>query len=234
MASCGEDKLTWKESDNGLFNLGSAYKIATDQVIVDSFRGKWIWKSKVLPRIQSFVWLCYHESIGVRECLNHRCMLLDTQCPLCHTSNESILHALRDCNLVKHIWNQLGENRVNRSFFSSNLQEWLEENGTKQQVIGCHTIPWSTVFLFAIWLIWKHRNQVVFKEQRLNLNLAKEIARRALEYNFVAGPHKEAIMRIFKPVRWCKLANGWVKLNTDGSSLGNPGQAGGEMKMEIG
>ena len=74
----------------------------------------------------------------------------------------------------------------------------------------------------------------MFKEQRLNLNLAKEIACRALEYNFVAGPHKEAIMRIFKPVRWCKLVNGWVKLNTDGSSLGNPSQVGGEMKIEIG
>ena len=67
----------------------------------------------------------------------------------------------------------------------------------------------------------------MFKEQRPNLNLAKEIARRALENNFVAGPHKEAITQIFKPFWWCKPANGWVKLNTDGSSLGNPGQAGG-------
>lgn len=97
--------MTWKESDNGMFNLGSAYKIAIDKVNVDSFRAMWIWKSKVLPRIQSFVWLRYHESIGVKECLNHRGMLLDTHCPLCHSSSESILHALRDCNVVKHIWN---------------------------------------------------------------------------------------------------------------------------------
>ena len=82
MASRGEDRLTWKDSDNGLFNLGSAYKIATDQVNADPFRGMWIWKAKVLPRIQSFVWLCYQDSIGVKECLNHKGMLLDTHCPL--------------------------------------------------------------------------------------------------------------------------------------------------------
>ncbi|KAK9988172.1 hypothetical protein SO802_028411 [Lithocarpus litseifolius] len=202
MASRGEDKLTWKESDNGMFNLGSAYNIATDQVSGDSFRGKWIWKSKVLPRIQSFVWQCYHESIGVREVLNRRGMLLEAQCPLCHTSSESILHALRDCKVVKYIWNQLGENLVSRSFFSSNLKEWLEENGTKQQVIGGHAIPWSIMFLFAIWLIWKHRNQVVFNEQRPNHNLAKQIYHRALEYYSFVGPHKEAITHIYKPVRW--------------------------------
>ncbi|KAL0012166.1 hypothetical protein SO802_007274, partial [Lithocarpus litseifolius] len=210
-----------------MFNLGSAYKIATDQVSGDSFRGKWIWKFKVLPRIQSFMWLCYHESIGVREGLNRRGMLLETQCPLCHTSSESILHALRDCKVVKHIWNQLGENQISRSFFSSNLKEWLEENGTKQQVFGGHAIPWNTMFLFAIWLIWKHRNQVVFKEQRPNHNLVKQIYHQALEYYSFVGPHKEAITHIYKPVHWSKPVNGWVKLNTDGSSLGNPGRAGG-------
>ncbi|KAL0010834.1 hypothetical protein SO802_005942 [Lithocarpus litseifolius] len=38
MASHGEDKLTWKESDHGIFNLGSAYKIATNPENVDLFR----------------------------------------------------------------------------------------------------------------------------------------------------------------------------------------------------
>lgn len=125
MASRGEDKLTWKASDHGILNLGSAYKIATYEGNVGSFRGKWIWKAKVLPRIQYFVWLCYHESVGVKEFLNQRGMLLDTQCLLYHTSSKSILHALHDYKVVKHVWNQLGENRVNSSFFSSNLQDWL-------------------------------------------------------------------------------------------------------------
>ena len=78
LASRGKDKLTWKESEHGIFNLGSAYKIATSQGNTNSFKGKWIWKVRTLPRIQSFVWLCYHESIEVKECLNRRGMLADS------------------------------------------------------------------------------------------------------------------------------------------------------------
>lgn len=130
LASHGKDKLTWKESEHGIFNLGSAYKIATSQGNTNSFKGKWIWKVRTLPRIQSFVWLCCHESIEVKECLNRRGMLADSQCPLCHASSESILHALRDCEVVKQVWYQLGVNQGSNSFFSSNLQDWLEVNGT--------------------------------------------------------------------------------------------------------
>lgn len=226
LASRGEDKLTWKVSDHGLFNLGSAYNLATKQCNEDSFKGTWIWKVRILPRIQSFVWLCCHESIGVKECLNRRVMLADTQCPLCHASSESILHA-HDCEVVKQVWYQLGENWSNSPFFNSNLQDWLELNGTNQRRVGRHAMSWSVVFLFSIWLIWKQRNHAVFKEQRPNPYLAKDITRRALEFQFYASPLKEAAIRFCKPVRWCKLASGWVKLNTDGSSLGNPGLAGG-------
>ncbi|KAL0013291.1 hypothetical protein SO802_000360 [Lithocarpus litseifolius] len=43
----------------------------------------------------------------------------------------------------------------------------------------------------------------------------------------IVSPFKDVVTRVYKPVQWSKLANGWVKLNTDGSSLGNPGLAGG-------
>ena len=32
---------------------------------------------------------------------------------------------------------------------------------------------------------------------------------------------------VVKQIRWERPSHGWVKLNTDGSSLGNPGPAGG-------
>lgn len=36
-----------------------------------------------------------------------------------------------------------------------------------------------------------------------------------------------AATRIVKQIKWERPARGWVKLNTDGSSLGNPSLAGG-------
>ena len=72
----------------------SAYKIAMNQVRPFIFGGNWIWKVKILPRIQSFVWLCLHNSIGVRECLARRGIVTKSACPLCHLGSESILHTL--------------------------------------------------------------------------------------------------------------------------------------------
>ena len=88
-------------------------------------------------------------------------------------------------------------------------------------------MPWSITFLFAIWLIRKLRNHVIFKGQRPNPCLAKDTSRKALELHFFASPYKDAITRVCIPVRWSKPASGWVKLNTNGSSLGNLGIAGG-------
>ncbi|XP_065617460.1 uncharacterized protein LOC136062392 [Quercus suber] len=88
----------------------------------------------------------------------------------------------------------------------------------------------------AIWLLWKRRNQMVFRNQGLNPHLAKEIIQRAFEYAFCAAPTKVPMRRVVTHVRWSKPNAGWMKLNTDGSSLGNPGLArgGGLIRNEEG
>ena len=55
VASRGCDKLAWKDSEHGMFNLWSKYKIAMYKDRLFSFRGNWIWKAKILRRIQYFV-----------------------------------------------------------------------------------------------------------------------------------------------------------------------------------
>ena len=50
-----EDRLAWKHSVKGVFDLKSAYLLATDVIGDASFNGQWIWKLKMLPRIQMFV-----------------------------------------------------------------------------------------------------------------------------------------------------------------------------------
>ena len=149
MASRGGDKLTWIDSEHSTFNIGSAYKLATRVGHGAQFEGSWIWKVKILPRIQSFVWLCLHNSIGVKDCLLSRGIVPESSCPLCHSTNESILHALRDCEVMKHIWSQLGVRDVDNHFFERDIQEWLKVNSTNKKPTGQLHIPWSIQFLFA-------------------------------------------------------------------------------------
>ena len=116
---------------------------------------------------------------------------------------------------------------VDNHFFQRDIKEWLKVNSTNNKLTGQLHIPWSIQFLFAVWLIWKRRNHMVFRSLGPNPHLAKEIVQRAFEYNFCAAPAKEPIVKIVRPIQWSKPEASWLKLNTDGSSLGNPGLAGG-------
>lgn len=81
--------------------------------------------------------------------------------------------------------------------------------------------------MFAIWMIWKNRNQYVFKEGVQNLNVAKEILARAMEYSDCASSHTAAKKMVLKSIRWEKPIAGWTKLNMDGSPLDTLRLAGG-------
>ena len=116
-------------STHGGFELKSAYQIAIgSEEGASPFSGQWVWKANILPRIQTFVWMCLHSSIGVKECLTKRGVPVDPTCPLCLCEFESIIHALRDCRIIRNIWTQLGAKEINSSLFNGTLQHWITTN----------------------------------------------------------------------------------------------------------
>ena len=124
-----EDRLIWAATSNGVFNLNSAYLLASNQIDHQiSFNGKWIWKFKVLPRIQSFIWLCSYNSLAIQECLASRGIPISTICLICLLDSESILHLLRDCGFASNCWQNLGLGELSLDFFSLNTSTWLEKN----------------------------------------------------------------------------------------------------------
>ena len=152
----------------------------------------------ILPRIQTFVWQCFHNSIGVKEYLVRRGMLEDGNCPLCGRSSETIIHALRDCRNIKPVWIQLGVRWDDHNFWSDGLHKWLEFNRKIGRCRDGCVSPWRTTFLFAIWFIWKSRNQMVFNGKIQNPRLATEITNRALEFTCCAASISNPNRRVMK------------------------------------
>ena len=148
-------------------------------------------------------------------------------CPLCHKEPETIGHALRNCEKVKAVWNELGAVGFDRDFFSSDIEDWMAINGKADTVHNQNFPPWKIIFSFAVWNIWKNRNQIVFRERSQNPRLAKIITDHAMEFFYCAGPANGMRSRVTNLVSWGRPEMGWMKLNTDGSSLGNPGSVGG-------
>ena len=111
-----EDRLSWAANSHGKFDLNSAYKLATSGSVNHEFEGDWIWKIKILPRIQFFVWKCFHNSIGVKGCLASRGVSSDPYCSRCRDEPKTIIHLLRDCGDSKELWKQLGISKMDRNF----------------------------------------------------------------------------------------------------------------------
>ena len=94
----------------------------------------------------------------------------------------------------------------------------MECNG---QATDTHSIgkpPWSVIFLFAIWITWKSRNNFAFKGKSPNLALARDIKKQAVEYFFYAYSSKSVARLTLRPIKWEKPQSGWIEMNTDGSS----------------
>ena len=232
----GADKLAWVGSPHGSFDMKCAYRLAMGLAESDNFVAKWIWKADLLPKIKTFLWMCAHNSIGVKVCLERRGAVHDNVCPICCNGSETILHALRDCIHLKQVWSQLGVSSSNHEFWHSNLLDCLSTNATSNGKCLNVAPPWKIVFSFALWSIWKSRNNFVFNRRSRNPNLAVEIINQAVEYyHCVTGPRVQT-RRVLKRIRWEKPLQGWRKLNTDGSALGEHGLAscGGVIRDEAG
>jgi hypothetical protein len=80
---------------------------------------------------------------------------------------------------------------------------------------------------FGVWNIWLRRNQFVFKPDSSFTDPVATTISFALEFFYIIGSYSKVKIMVPIPIKWSPPPLGWFKLNTDGSSLGNPGMAGG-------
>ncbi|KAJ1376792.1 ribonuclease H, partial [Sesbania bispinosa] len=128
------DCPSWKFSSNGEFSIKSTYKHISDSI--NDF-------SRILKRLT-------------------RGMTLDDLCPRCGNAPETIMHMLRDCEVVAELWDSLIDNKNWSAFFSLGIDQWLRTNlhNSANSVSG---VPWNYIFPITIWLLWKDKNDLIFQ-----------------------------------------------------------------------
>jgi ribonuclease HI len=221
------DKRIW-DSVGGEFNLGKAYSIACNKFSKCSSLNpsSWIWKVRTSPRIMFFLWQCYHLSVPVWAILASRGINISTFCPRCLDPNESLIHMLRDCPDSIAFWSSFRFPSLGNHFYSASLFDWIHSNCIATSTHD-HNIPWQTPFSFGIWSLWLRRNQFVFKLDSHFLDPLVNAISYASEFFYLIGSYSKVKNRISTPIKWFAPPLDGFKLNTDGSSLGNPSLAGG-------
>ena len=79
----------------------------------------------------------------------------------------------------------------------------------------------------GLWHLWLGRNNFIFKTGIVDKLVPTKCIRDSAEIFSIGTNSRLNRMKAVIPVAWEKPPIGWLKLNSDGSALGNLGKAGG-------
>lgn len=230
MVSEGEDRLAWGQTKNGQFTVKTAYELITRDETPRPYMGnlfRSMWHVVAPERVKIFLWLVGNQAIMTNAERYRRHLSGTNVCQVCKGGIETILHVLRDCQAMRGIWERFVPAAKRIVFFSMPLLEWLYKNLSDNETKS--GIRWSSMFALAVWWGWKWRCGNVFGEKhkvwRDRVGFLKNLAKEVLLANEVERGSRNAGQRVEILVKWTPPQVGWMKINTDGASHGNPGPA---------
>ncbi|GLT36867.1 hypothetical protein SLA2020_112150 [Shorea laevis] len=226
-SSTRDDGFAWKNSPNGEFSAALAYQSLKDPTMSDNINWKWIWKAPTLPKIQYFIWLLTHRRLKCFDFLNKLGICASASCPRCHAEDETVEHLIKKCPISSQILGSLLPDISTTQQQQLEFVEWLHFNIQCSEKSNILNIPWNVVFCFAIWGIWLHRNQLIHSTHTYPIcSASKLIVERAAEYysTVLVKRQNQCPTCMY---RWIKPPLPFLKLNTDGSAINNPGKVAG-------
>jgi hypothetical protein len=177
LESVQNDKITWQHEKNGLYTVKSAYRfcISTnpgrDQHRVE---GKWhlIWQTQMPPKIKKFMWRICRNCLPTRARLHDRGVTCPINCVLCDAGDEDSNHLFFSCQNSINCWQQMG-------LWSSIMQHRNLTISVKENVFNIMlqlNEDSRAVFACVMWSIWKQRNDVIWRNERVHRTVVCERA----------------------------------------------------------
>ncbi|ONI01039.1 hypothetical protein PRUPE_6G118100 [Prunus persica] len=230
------DSCIWQLTSNGEFSVKTAYLSLFTEETNYTWNWDMIWKLQVPPKIKTFLWLLIQGKLLTNVQRVRRNLASNSNCPCCNGSMESLDHLFRRCRHATKMWNSIGiPNQVAHSF-SMDFKDWLFTN-IKASFSCMQGIPWSSLFLAALWFCWKWRCKKVF-----DLNFSPPpwphipIIHFSREWLVANRSRNSKLPKHVLKLHWSPPCAGWFKINVDGSCMGELGaiSAGGIIRNDAG
>ncbi|KAK4268822.1 hypothetical protein QN277_022056 [Acacia crassicarpa] len=181
-----KDKLMWTNAKNGVYSVKLEYhcqrgcKAANmdrpgSSTVIHSSCWNAIWKIRVIPRVQQFIWRLLSKAIATKAALFRRKRSQDSLCPVCENAEETIEHVFFHCPWTRCVWFgcSLGA-RFDISAIGNFNAWWISLTDTpllsKQDL---SQICW------LLWFIWKARNNKIFDHREPNPSSVIEMAQKS-------------------------------------------------------
>lgn len=223
-----------------MFSIKSAYSILksplpTEFTQIPLFHKVSEWKGPA--RIRAHHWKSVHGCLFTNEERGRRGMTQDTLCPRCNSAPESLMHMMRDCEVVQNFWNHCIDPSLRSKFFSIGLHQWLDWN-LSSKTVGSSPWNWNLLFSVTVRMNWKDGNSLVFSSSSsMNSSFWAEVSSQV--HLFEKEIQSPSIMTNshFQNNQsfWKKLGAGWYKCNSHGSykQIGGSSSCGGIIRKKM-
>lgn len=239
----GNDLIAWKLEVDGVFSTKSARRVFRTRLprsnILDS-----LWHKFITPNISIFNWRLALDLIPTDRYMTKHGYDIVSKCHCCRDI-ETEDHLFWSSGLAQSIWSfffNLFHIRRPRELEWNNIHAyWRGSHGRLKYGHIRTLIP-----TLVLWFIWAARNDARHRDIPMNKNKIIDKVRNYICDLFSQVPKRsvawqgdDLVAKLWgikltkskekktQKVVWAKPQLGYVKLNTDGCSKGNPGAAGG-------
>lgn len=214
-----------------------------------------LWDVFIPPKLSIFAWRITQDRIATASKLSNMKLLHSPVCTGCIIGvPETIDHIMLNCCHARNMWCWLSDLfHFDFTNFSSTLDliRWACRQRNKDGIGQLRKLSVLSTF----WMLWKYRNYRIFEgkitlQQSAIEGLRRQITKSAFLVKGKIRNNQEEllILKFFgvhptfvrakelKGVNWVLPPPSWIKVNTDGSARGNPGEAacGGIFRMSRG
>ncbi|XP_074283765.1 uncharacterized protein LOC141608300 [Silene latifolia] len=177
-----DDYIYWKSTEDGRYSSCSEYSfllknslpsVASSFSRVDrDFQWSLIWHLPCQPHIKLFLWKIVQCILPTADVLIRREMPVNPICSFCHKDGETLSHLFRDCDIIKRVWaaSLLGICSDVSSHVS--IGSWFQIFFRYLSRLADINDQQLLYFPLTLYAIWKHRNNVIFREAD---NIVREI-----------------------------------------------------------
>ncbi|XP_016206787.1 uncharacterized protein LOC107647186 [Arachis ipaensis] len=185
-----EDNLVWKFDNKGIFSTNSFLHVLqletlSEEITSYSFTSS-IWKGLVPPRIELFGWFVLVGRVNTRERLSRLGITRqhDSICVLCKKEIECVHHLFVFCEFTWQVW---------CVWLRCFHRDWAIPGSIKGLFESWNGTPnrkeeqkrWLTGFFAAIWNVWLERNNRIFNNKEVTVDVIQN--RTFLSYKELTG-----------------------------------------------